>query len=270
MLPPLAPAGCVSQTPDQWTSQFRFEWPEKDNLEVKAGKRRTFPIKVQVDALLVRVGDGRRLVRALEPRQVLLVEPPTLLLQLVRGEVLQVRPRAVVKDVEQRVDVELGEQGRRGELRGRFLRVVRRRRVRVPRDVVVRPATKRVILSESIHQNHGHDGDSLLGVERLRDVDEAGLEHLVDRVEVLLTSQGYISSHHNKNISRVSDLTRSRSKGRLTLLLCALKACDQVGQTTRQPRVRLGIRLLLLLLLLLRTFLLRRRRGLRLLRRIGC
>lgn len=96
-------------------------------------------VKVEVDSLFVLVGDGLGLVCALEPGEVLLVEAPALLLELLRSQVLQVRPLAVVEDVEQRVDVEVGKQRRIREVRGRLLRVVVRRGVRISRDVVLGP-----------------------------------------------------------------------------------------------------------------------------------
>lgn len=86
--------------------------------------------------------DRRRFVRPLEPSQVLLVEPPTLLLQLSRSQVLEVGTGAVVEDVEEGVDVELREEGGRTELRRGLLGVVRRCRVRCARHVVLWPRAR--------------------------------------------------------------------------------------------------------------------------------
>lgn len=64
---------------------------------------------------------------------------------------------------------------------------------------MVRPARREVFLSVAIQQYSGHQGlHSLLGVERLRDVDKACLEHLVDRVEVLFPSQCCVSPPHSE------------------------------------------------------------------------
>eukprot|EP01136_Pigoraptor_vietnamica_P030773 Opistho-1_new@8644 len=96
-------------------------------------------VEIDVRALLVLVADVLRVVVALEPRQVLLVEPPALLLELSRSQVLLVRALLVVEDKEERVRVELVKVRGVLEHRRRHLRVVRRRRVRVLRDVDLCP-----------------------------------------------------------------------------------------------------------------------------------
>lgn len=77
---------------------------------------------------------------SLEPGEVLLVVSPQLLLELTRGEVLLVGALLVVEDEEQRVRVELGEDGRVLENWGWQLREGGRRRVRVLRRVLSWPA----------------------------------------------------------------------------------------------------------------------------------
>jgi len=68
---------------------------------------RAFPIEIHVHPLLVLFCDRLRLGMSLEPREVLHVEPPRLSLQLFGREVLLIRPRVVIEDVKQRLDVQL-------------------------------------------------------------------------------------------------------------------------------------------------------------------
>lgn len=100
---------------------------------------RSFKVEIQINALLILVRDGLRFIRSLEPRQVLLVESPTLLLELLCGEILHVCPLAIVEDVEQGVYVEIGKERRVGEMRRWLLRVVVRCGIGIARDVVFRP-----------------------------------------------------------------------------------------------------------------------------------
>jgi len=67
-------------------------------------------VKVQIYTLLIFVGNGLWLVCALEPCKILLMESPGLFLQFLRSKVLHVSALAVVKDVEQSINIELGEQ----------------------------------------------------------------------------------------------------------------------------------------------------------------
>jgi hypothetical protein len=95
----------------------------------------------------------------LEPRQVLHVEPPRLSLQLFGREIpgnnsrhyqipsrryqffakcsLLIRPRVVIEDVKQRLNVQLREHSRWAEDRQRRLRIIRRCGVGVPWYVVL-------------------------------------------------------------------------------------------------------------------------------------
>jgi len=73
----------------------------------------------------------------LEPREVLHVESPRLSLQLFGRQILLVRPGVVIEDVEQCLDVQLREQSRGGEDRQWRLRIIRRRGVGIPWDVVL-------------------------------------------------------------------------------------------------------------------------------------
>lgn len=66
-------------------------------------------VKVDVRAVLVRVGDLARILMALEPRQVLLVVAPRSLLELLGGEVLLESALLKVEDVKERVVLKLGE-----------------------------------------------------------------------------------------------------------------------------------------------------------------
>ena len=67
-------------------------------------------VEIEVNALFVFIRNGRRFVCSLEPRQILLVEPPRLFFQFLRCKILHVGPLTVIEDVEKRVDVELCEQ----------------------------------------------------------------------------------------------------------------------------------------------------------------
>ena len=98
---------------------------------------RAFPVEVDIDALLVLVRNRLWLRVALEPRQILKVKTPRLLLEFLCGEELLVCPRAEVEHVEQRVDVEGGEDTWRAERRNRLLRVVARRVERAARHIVL-------------------------------------------------------------------------------------------------------------------------------------
>jgi len=74
------------------------------------------PIKVEVDALLIVIGDDLRFTCSLKPSQVLLMKSPGLFLQLLSGQILHIGSRTVIEDVEECVDIVLGEKGRIAEL----------------------------------------------------------------------------------------------------------------------------------------------------------
>ena len=117
-----------------------------------------FPIKVQartksarlsrkgreylLDTLLILWRNDLRLVRPLEPSQVLLVESPRSLLELFCCQILLIRPNLVVKDVEQRIRVEAAKHGWLIENGSRLLWIVMRRWIRLFRDVVLWPAIR--------------------------------------------------------------------------------------------------------------------------------
>ncbi len=95
----------------------------------------TFKIEVDVRSLFLFLVEALGAVVALEPGRELLVEPVAVALQLLRGQVVLVRALLVVEDEEERIGLELLEQLRIREARGHFLRVVRRRCLRVGGDV---------------------------------------------------------------------------------------------------------------------------------------
>lgn len=58
------------------------------------------PIEIIISSLLIITCNGLRVVRSLEPSQILLMEPPTLLFQFPSGEPLFVCASHIVEDVE--------------------------------------------------------------------------------------------------------------------------------------------------------------------------
>ena len=96
-------------------------------------------VEVHVSALLILVRGDLRLLVSLEPSRVLRMEPPALLLQLLRRQVLLVRALGVVENEEQTVDAGLFVEGRIVEGSRRRCRIRRGGRVRILRLVRALP-----------------------------------------------------------------------------------------------------------------------------------
>lgn len=215
----LAPAPCRRAREQSQLPLFA----EQHQGREREGERRTFPVKVEVHALLERVGDGRRLVGALEPGEVLLVEPPRLLLELVRGEVPAGSVESGVSELrcERRTRACEEREGARrtgGRSRGsnrRCRRACRRRAWRrapgsqtgstalagsrsASRTGSAARSTwacarERYRLGQGAAPREARRGtsgtrDALLGVERLRHVGHARLEDLADLAQVLVAA----------------------------------------------------------------------------------
>lgn len=109
-----------------------------------------------LDTLLVLWRNDLRLVRPLEPSQILLVESPSSFLELFCCQILLIRPNLVVKDVEQRIRVEAAKHGWLIENGSRLLWVVMRRWIRLFWDVVLWPVDRQGQSANRKQERLGH------------------------------------------------------------------------------------------------------------------
>jgi len=97
----------------------------------------TFPVKVNIHALLILLRYCLRLGVSLEPRQVLYMESPRLSLQFLCSKILLICSRMEIKDVKQCLDIKLRENSRRTKNWQWCLRVISWRMVWIPGRIVL-------------------------------------------------------------------------------------------------------------------------------------